>query len=144
LLASEIGNQPANVRAAETPLLVFRDAKTGDVHAFDRRVEADLIPRFVLNQDPKRKGIFRDLDTNTCWSAGGVAVDGEKERLGHKLTPVAVQDQTYWGVAKYWWPNVELVKGEAEVAEGNTGNGGAATRPAHQQAAHAARSRRRR
>src|SRR5688572_5769313 len=78
ILSSQITPAPANVRHGDLPLLVFRDAATGEVRAFDRRVEADLIPQFLLNRDPRRKGVFRDVDTNTCWSATGVAIDGDK------------------------------------------------------------------
>jgi hypothetical protein len=114
ILSSQISAGPANVHAGEIPLLIFRDVMSGEVRAFDRHVEADLIPQFVLNRDLKRKGLFRDVDTNTCWSASGIAVDGEKERLGHKLAQVDAQEHVYWGVAKYWWPNLELVKAQAE------------------------------
>ncbi len=114
ILSSQIGASPANIRAGDIPLLIFRDATMGDVRAFDRRVEADLIPQFVLNRDPKRKGLFRDVDTNTCWNADGIAVDGEKARLGQKLIAVDVQEQVYWGVAKYWWPHLELINSEPQ------------------------------
>jgi hypothetical protein len=133
--AGKIGASPCNLRAGDLPVVIFREAASGKVKAFDRRVEADLIPRFVCNSDSKRKGALRDLDTNTCWSAQGVAVDGDKALLGHKLAPVEVQDEVYWGVAKYWWPKLELIEARPEPVP--------VASPVRPQPAHVARPRRR-
>jgi hypothetical protein len=112
MLSEEVSSAPSNIKAGDQPLVVFRDSATGMIRAFDRHVEADLTPRFVLNQDAKRKGAMVDLDTNTGWSASGVAVDGDKTMLGKKLLAVDVQSDVYWGVAKFWWPGLTMVKGE--------------------------------
>ena len=37
-----------------------------------------------------------------------VAIDGDKERKGKKLRPVEVEEDLYWGVMKYWYPDLEL------------------------------------
>ena len=50
-----------------------------------------------------------DVDTNTGWSSSGIAVDGAKKMRGHKLRPIDVQEDLYWGVIKYWYPDVQLV-----------------------------------
>jgi hypothetical protein len=60
----DISAGPINANAGTLPVLVFRDDVTGATRAFDRRVEADLIPRFELNRDVKRKDVkFVDRDT---------------------------------------------------------------------------------
>ena len=107
-----ITTKPLNVMAGKLPLLIFRDAASGEARAFDRRIDEDLMPRFELNKDPRRKlAVFVDSDTNTGWNAEGVAVDGEKERKGKKLKAVEMQEDLYWGVMKFWYPDLKLVLG---------------------------------
>jgi len=120
LATSDVGTYPVNVKSGDVPVLVFRDPATASLRAFDRHVEADLAPRFILNRDARRKGYLVDIDTNTTWSTAGVAQDGEKDRLGKKLTPVEVQDDVYWGVAKFWWPQLQWVKPDTQ-ADARTG-----------------------
>jgi hypothetical protein len=106
---SDIARGPINTNAGTLPVLVFRDETTGITRAFDRRVEADLIPRFELNRDAKRKDVkFIDRDTGAGWSANGVAIDGASEMKGKKLHPVEIEDGLYFGVMKHWYPNLEL------------------------------------
>ncbi|HEX8525282.1 MAG TPA: DUF3179 domain-containing (seleno)protein [Tepidisphaeraceae bacterium] len=116
ILPAEISTTPSNVRVQDLPLLVFRDP-SGFVRAYDRHVEPDLVSQFTMNKDPKRKATFIDIDTNTGWTINGVAIDGEKPRLGQKLSPLDVQEELYWGVAKFWWPDAELIKGEGEPVQ---------------------------
>jgi hypothetical protein len=105
-----IGTKPLNLMAGKTPLLIFRDGTSSELRAFDRRIDEDLMPRFELNHDARRKlAVFTDSDTGCGWSATGVAVDGEKERKGKKLRPVEVEEDLYWGVMKYWYPDLSLV-----------------------------------
>src|SRR5688572_14488775 len=100
---------PANLVAGGVPIFVFRDEK-GVARAFDRRVEIDLCPRFKLNTDKRRpRAAFVDVDTDTGWSAAGVAVDGE--RKGQRLAPVAVEEDVYFGVMKRWYPDLVLHDG---------------------------------
>src|SRR4051794_18555150 len=74
-----ITKEPSNVTIGETPVLIFRDAAMGQVKAFDRRIEADLMPKFESNHDAKRKGVaFVDADTHAGWNLAGIAVDGDK------------------------------------------------------------------
>jgi hypothetical protein len=107
----EVGLEPMNLSAGGVPVLLFRDGATGEVRAFDRRIEADLSPQFRAARDNARRekgATFVDADTNTAWTAHGVAVDGE--RKGHKLRPVPVEEALYWGVMKFWYPGLELVR----------------------------------
>jgi hypothetical protein len=111
-----IGSSPVNLMAGDAPIVVFRDEK-GIARAFDRRIEIDLSPRFRLNTDSRRKNaFFIDADTDTGWSAAGVAVDGE--RKGQRLTPIAIEEDVYWGVMKRWYPTLELHTGADSAVAG--------------------------
>jgi hypothetical protein len=107
---ADITTAPLNVSSGDLPAVIFREKSTGRIVAFDRHVENDLIPRFTLNHEPKRKAAFMiDSDTNTGWSAAGVAVDGPDKKLrGHKLAPVDVQDDVSWSAAKFWLRDLKL------------------------------------
>ena len=107
--ADAVSQAPLNLLSGATPLLLFRDP-SGVLRAFDRRVEEDLSPRFSPFANPKHSEvILSDADTNTQWSASGVAIDGPKETRGKKLTPIMVDDELYWGVMKYWYPDLRWV-----------------------------------
>jgi hypothetical protein len=108
-----ITNKPLNLMAGKTPVLLFRESTSGEIRAFERRLDEDLMPRFELNRDTRRKlALFVDLDTNTGWNADGVAVDGEKDRKGKRLKRLEIQDDLYWGVMKYWYPELKMVSGQ--------------------------------
>lgn len=97
---------PINMSAGGVPVLVFRDAVSGQVRAFDRRVEADLIPQFKRNTSAKHKGAaFIDSDTGSGWTSGGVAVDGPAK--GKKLAAVEVQEDVWWHAAERWYPGLK-------------------------------------
>jgi hypothetical protein len=107
--SDDITVKPLNVTAGELPVLLFRDKSTGRVHAFDRRIEKDLIPQFAASTDPRRKNVFMtDSDSNTGWNAAGVAVDGDKQFRGRRLTPVQVQEDVSWPAAKFWYHDLRL------------------------------------
>ena len=106
-----ITTKPLNVMAGKTPVLVFRESASGELRAFDRRIDEDLMPRFEENHDRNRKqAVFVDSDTNTGWSVDGVAVDGDKDRKGKKLKRLDVQEDVYWGVMKVWYPGLQMAK----------------------------------
>jgi hypothetical protein len=109
-VASEsVTSQPLNITVGTTPLFIYRDEATGLLRAFDRRIEHDLFPRFRLNADQRRRNVrFVDADTDTGWSAAGVAIDGDKELRGHQLKAIEVEDGLYWGVMKHWYPQLQL------------------------------------
>ena len=73
-------------------------------------MEKDLIPQFALNRDARRKNaLLIDSDTDTGWSAAGVAVDGpDKQHHGHKLAPVEVQEDVNWSPASFWCRDLKL------------------------------------
>ncbi len=104
-----IANTPLNFTAGQVPVLVLLDRETGQVRAFDRRLEVDLIPRFKLNTDPRRKDVaLVDTDTTIGWSADGRAIDGDPGRRGFQLTELPVETDLYWGVMKFWHPELLL------------------------------------
>jgi hypothetical protein len=114
LLPEQVTTAPLNARVGDTAVLVFRDPQTGEVRAFDRRVEEDLVPTFRANTDSKRKGAaFVDPDTGSGWSLSGEAVSGKKEFKGRRLAPLVVEPDLPWGVMKYWYPEMELAAGTA-------------------------------
>jgi hypothetical protein len=101
---------PLNLTADGIPVVAFRDPRTDLARAFTRHVD-DLSPRFKPMRDSVRsaKGAFLvDLDTDSGWSADGVAVDAKKEFRNKRLAPVVAEDGLYWGVMKYWYPGLEL------------------------------------
>ena len=51
----------------------------------------------------------------------GVAVEGKKEYVGKKLKELPAEEGLYWGVMKYWFPQLQLVEAKAETA-GITGD----------------------
>jgi hypothetical protein len=110
ILPKQVTTAPLNVRVGEDAVLLFRDPQTGEIRAFDRRVEEDLVPTFRVNKDPKRKGAaFYDPDTASGWDLHGVAVTGKKEFKDRRLQPLQVEEGLPWGIMKYWYPELELV-----------------------------------
>ena len=111
--ADAITAAPLNTKADGIPVFIFRDPGTGEVRAFDRRVDgADLTPTFRSNGNPGQAGaMFVDPDTGTGWDAVGVAVTGRKEYKGRRLAHVPVEDDLSWGVMKFWYPDLRLVSG---------------------------------
>jgi len=104
-----IPQRPLNVSAGDTPILLVRDRTTGLLRAFDRHVEDDLYPQFKANLDPNRPSVaLIDVDTLTGWSTNGAAVDGDPKYKSKKLSPIPVDDQVYWGVMKFWYPQLKL------------------------------------
>jgi hypothetical protein len=130
MLSASLGAAPANLSADGAPVLAFRDPLTNVARSFRRNVD-DLSPRFRLNRDTTRKDVlFVDTDTSSGWNAAGVAVDAKKEFRGKRLAAVPVEDELYWGVMKYWYPELQMTSVEAgappKVLELN-GAGGAVT-----------------
>jgi len=116
LRAEQIAARPLNLNAGTSPVLVFRDPNNGMVRSFDRRIDVDLFPRFARVDDAKKPAVFMmDVDTNTNWSAGGVAVEGDKSHKGVRLSPVAVDTDVYFGVMKFWYPSMKLIDVPADA-----------------------------
>jgi hypothetical protein len=102
-------DEPINVTAGATRLLVVRDPLRGRLRAFDRRVADDLFPTFRPHHDTRRPEVaLVDSDTGSLWTIDGRAVDGELK--GRQLREVEVDDGLWWGVMRYWYPGLELVR----------------------------------
>ncbi|HXE53130.1 MAG TPA: DUF3179 domain-containing (seleno)protein [Tepidisphaeraceae bacterium] len=120
LLTEQVGREPEHVSVDGQPAFVFRDGPDKPVRAFSCFLKKQqLFTRFHLNDNSKYKGaMFVDTDTGSAWSANGTWVDGMKEYRqefkGTRLTPVPVQDHLYWGVMKFWYPELQLTKPEQD------------------------------
>jgi hypothetical protein len=114
LRSEEVGREPRNVSVDGETAFVFRESLDKPVRAFSCHLKKqDLYTTFRLDTAHKYKGaMFVDTDTESGWSASGVWVDGLKEfrqdYKGTRLTPVPVQDGLYWGVMKFWYPELRL------------------------------------
>ncbi len=111
VLATIPANKPMNVVSGETHVLLYREPETGWLHAYDRRLPDDLFPTFKLAAKPNKKhpeGIFVDADTQSWWTVEGKAVDGPLK--GEKLREVPVEEGLYWGVMKFWMPELKPVQ----------------------------------
>ena len=114
LRSDEVGAEPRNVEVDGETAFVFREAPDKPVRAFSCHLKKlDLFPHFSLDVKHKYKGaMFIDSDTGSGWSPSGVWVDGSKgvrsEMKGARLTPIPVQDGLYWGVMKFWYPELRL------------------------------------
>ena len=143
LLSASLGAAPVNLTADAQPVLAFRDPTTGVARGFRRSVD-DLTPRFKAGRDPNHKGVlFFDSDTRSGWNAAGVAVDAKKEFRGKRLPVVPVEDELYWGVMKFWYPDLQIASAESGPPvtviqlngsgggpNGGAGSSGPATNPA--------------
>jgi len=102
-------DHPLNLSAGDLRVLLLRDAKTGDLRAFDRRVNEDLFPTFSPHQVKKKPQIaLIDSDTASLWSIDGVAIDGALK--GQRLRELEVEDDLPLDVMKYWYPQLQLAK----------------------------------
>jgi hypothetical protein len=114
LRSDEVGPEPRNVQVDGETAFVFREAADKPVRAFSCHLKKqDLFPHFTLDVNHKYKGgMFIDSDTGSGWSASGAWVDGMKdvrqEMKGTRLAPIPVQDGLYWGVMKFWYPELKL------------------------------------
>jgi hypothetical protein len=112
--SDQVGPEPENIKVDGETAFVFRQSPDQPVRAFSAHLKKmDLFPRFTLDRDHKYKGaMFLDSDTGSGWSAAGVWVDGLKDYRadfkGTRLAPIPVQDGLYWGVMKFWYPELQL------------------------------------
>jgi len=100
-----------NIRAGGVPIVLFRDPRSGHFAAFERQIERDLIPLFEQKVDASRPlaACLVDRDTATSWSSDGRALDGDYAKTGKRLKPVPLEEDLYWGVMKFWMPQLELL-----------------------------------
>lgn len=107
--ADAVGASPMNLSAGGVPVVLFRTEKGGSVRAFDRRLADDLSPTFTAKTHAKiPAAVLSDGDSQSAWSQDGVALAGPLK--GQKLKPVAVEEDVYFGVMKFWYPNLEMSK----------------------------------
>ena len=111
-----ITDRPLNLTSGQTSILLVRI--DGVVRAYNRELPADLVPRFSPTADSKHKTTaWLDSDTNSEWSNNGEWVDGPKEMHGTSLATIPTEDDLYWNVMKFWYPEMHLAT-DAEVAAG--------------------------
>ena len=109
-----ITDRPLNLDSGQTSILLVRI--DGVVRAFDRDLPGDLVPRFAPGTDAKHKTVaWVDSDTNSEWSANGTVVEGPPEMHGITMSPIPVEDDLYWNVMKFWYPDLHLAT-DAEIA----------------------------
>lgn len=113
---SDVTTDLLNIEVNGVPLLIYRHEETGRLRVFERRF-AERVSRFIANPSQRRaaKGVaMLDVATNSGWTEGGVAVDGEEEIIGQKLKPYTTFDEgQYYGVLRHWYPNLVLYSPEA-------------------------------
>jgi hypothetical protein len=118
--SEQVGPEPLRLQVDGEPVFVFREAPGMPVKAFSCYLKKmELFPRFRLDREHKYKGaMFIDSDTNSGWSASGVWVGGlkeyRKELAGARLAPIPVQDHLYWGVMKFWYPDLKLASAQSD------------------------------
>ena len=123
LPADEVGRDPQYMSVDGETAFVFREAPGKPLRAFSCHLrKPELFTRFQLDREHKYPGAtFIDTDTGSGWSAGGAWVDGmkeyRKEFRGTRLTAVAVQDGLYWGVMKFWYPQLKLTRARNVTSE---------------------------
>ena len=107
----DLADAPLNLKVGDVPVVVLRDPASGEIRAFDRRLEEDLVPQFRAASEARHKErgvVMVDQDTNSGWSAKGVAIEGSKDWRGRKLLPLEVRQGVYLGPARFWYPNLTL------------------------------------
>jgi hypothetical protein len=110
LESDAIETAPVNLDVDSVPIFLTRPSKDRPLIAFDRRLPNDLRPKFELARTRRVQGaVFVDSDTNSSWSAQGVWLAGLKELKGKKLSHFPVEDDLYWGVMKFWYPQLKLL-----------------------------------
>ena len=109
-VATELVSQrPLNL-GGSMRVLVLRDPRTGATRAFERRVSDDLFPTFAYRDelDKHPDAPLVDSDSNSFWTPDGLAVHGPLK--GEQLKPILTEDALRWGVMKFWYPALQLVR----------------------------------
>ena len=105
--SDDVGRSPLNLTADACPILIFRDSQqcrhapsTAD-WGICGRGSASTTPASTPEQHFSMGTPIRD--------GMPMAPDGRaKQFKGKKLAPVVVDDDLYWGVMKFWYPELEL------------------------------------
>lgn len=109
-IASDKLNKPLlNTLAGKNRVLILRDPQTHQLRAFDRQVQEDMFPTFKPGSNKQVPEAFMsETDSGSWWSADGKAVAGPLK--GSELKELIVEPDLYWGVMKYWYPDLEITK----------------------------------
>ncbi len=111
IVASALTDEPANLMFGDDPVLLLRDGPGGPVRAYERRIDGDLFVRLKPYHNVKKPlAVFADSSTNSLWTKGVMATEGGPEVKGKKLNRIPVEDDLYWGVMKYWYPELQLYR----------------------------------
>lgn len=106
--AESVTSKPINASAGPTRLLIFRDS-TQRLRVFDRNVKEDLFPTFKPITNKKfADAALIDSDSNSLWTMDGKAIDGALK--GTQMKELHAEDELYWGVMKFWYPQLTLQK----------------------------------
>jgi hypothetical protein len=105
-------DMPVPVKCGDAPLILWRDG--GLLRAFHRVVDRDLYLSFAIRHDRAGKQSLIDEQTQSTWNRDGSCIDGKLK--GKRLAPVPVEESTYWGVCKTWWPDLTLTRPEPPPA----------------------------
>jgi hypothetical protein len=109
-----VTDRPLNLTSGQTPVLLVR--VNGMVRAFSRELPGDLVPRFSPFVDAKHKNVaWIDSDTNSEWTDTGIQVEGPKDMHGMTLRPLTVEDDDYFNVLKFWYPDLHIAS-DQEIA----------------------------
>jgi hypothetical protein len=111
VLADQALDHPLNIDAGDVPILLERDLKTRVLRAYDRHLKEDLFLTFKPVARPPRKhpeAAMVDSESQSFWTLDGRAVDGPLK--GEHLHEIAVEDGLYWGVMKFWMPELQLAE----------------------------------
>jgi hypothetical protein len=102
-------DRPINATVGSTRVLVFRD-RAGVIRAFDRHVRDDLFLTFSPTIHRRTPGAeaWVDSDTQSVWTTSGRAIEGPLK--GERLREISVEDRLYWGVMKFWYPDLQLIE----------------------------------
>lgn len=107
-------DRPLNLVAGQTRLVLLRDRKTGMIRAFHRQVSHDRLPIFSLRSDTRRHSdaVLVDSDTHSFWTIDGRATDGSLK--GERLREIPLDDGLWWGVMKFWYPQLTLLRPDVQ------------------------------
>jgi hypothetical protein len=111
ILADQPLDHPLNIDAGDIPVLLERDPQTRMLRAYDRHLKEDLFLTFKPVARPARKhpeAALIDSESQSLWTLDGKAVDGPLK--GEHLHPIALDDALYWGVMKFWMPQLRMVE----------------------------------
>ena len=143
--AARLTAAPMNSKIDGVPVGFWRESPESPVRAFHRELfdngKLDLILQFVPNFNHRKHptAFLVDVSSNTGWSADGACIDAPadvKRYKGRRLDPAGVDDAIAWGVAKFWYPQLQLdIPPAAPIAvEAASDNGDGSSHSAHRRA----------